>query len=492
MQLLQFYTPKHNTLVMDHLPRWRVIRTGDPPHHLLSLTLIGCMENFSVHDLTLLMRSCRTVAFNKSPVAGAYKSINHPGGFSSSSFRVNRVGGSNGSASNVSIASLKKIACDANVVNSIGRHHDSVVAVPFQNTDGLVTNIVPYYARMKVDGCVGGSDNQTRFVHPPYTSLPRRGSVAHGDNLVKDIMSSLPQRLILRAFTAYRLSTSYLLAGESEFPTSTQEGMETIHRFQTDMAMLREADYHTGTDEHTDEVFSPGDYVLVSIEGEYEPAVISEVHSDNVLSVALVYSQNKRVVGRDDVKGYAQLGSFTDDDIASRSRIRIYSKMKLLRQMGCTDLEIIASKSDYTSCFDCTYGHKDTFGSNAMDSLIENKLVCPIGDADNAVVEPEDRFLGTVPPGALAYPRYKVSTVLSSENLEMHVLHDAVHFGKVLHKNLKKPDNHCSLPNKKKSSAKRTKLELLNEVIDKRGCWSNGKFFPEGGALLDWNSRYNP
>ena len=35
------------------------------------------------------------------------------------------------------------------------------------------------------------------------------------------------------------------------------------------------------------------------------------------------------------------------------------------------------------------------------------------------------------------------------------------------------------------------KCALYDHVFEKRGFWMNGKFYPDGMALLDWTSRYN-
>ena len=184
------------------------------------------------------------------------------------------------------------------------------------------------------------------------------------------------------------------------------------------------------------------------------------------------------------VVGYPAFGNFSDDDIKPRPVIDVYKKMISLRNNGYNELECVASKSDYTSVFDTSFGHKDTFGSKAVDSLVENKLVCPFGLPENSCPEPGNITLGIVPPGAFAYPRYKVSTCLSSEHLEMHVLHNVMHFGsKLSHKKL-----NYTVPKGVKAK-KLADLVHQQEAIEKRGCWFNHKFYPEGGALLDWNSR---
>ena len=167
--------------------------------------------------------------------------------------------------------------------------------------------------------------------------------------------------------------------------------------------------------------------------------------------------------------------------------------MKKLWLTGFTKLEVFASKSDYTSVFDATFGHTDHFGNDSVMSLIENKMVCPIGHPDTTVHEPKNFELGAVPLGGLAYPRFKVSTTLSMEDLEMHVLHNVLHFGTTPVR--KSCPSQPNLDGKSRKSKKKLKAEykrqLYDHVCEKRGCWMNGKFYPDGMALLDWTSRYN-
>lgn len=78
---------------------------------------------------------------------------------------------------------------------------------------------------------------------------------------------------------------------------------------------------------------------------------------------------------------------------------------------------------------------------------------------------------GRVLPGALAYPRYKVATLsYAMSDIELHVLHSAVHFG----------------PRQENPKHRHH-----------RGSWllpSDGEkepvFYPEGFAVLDWQSNY--
>ena len=236
-----------------------------------------------------------------------------------------------------------------------------------------------------------------------------------------------------------------------------------------------------------------GDYVMVTNNGDLVPGLITEVHSWPYVVVHCFGGHCEKKVHIDDIQNVPSMSGGNDDDFKMRTCKDVYSVMKKLLHKGYSKLEVFASKSDYTSVFDATFGHTDHFGNDSVMSLIENKMVCGIGTPDESVQEPNNIAIGTVPLGGLAYPRFKVSTTLSMEDLEMHVLHNVLHFGTTPGR------KQCPLPknlagksqNEKKKLKASYKRQLYDHVCEKRGCWMRGKFYPDGMALLDWTSRYN-
>ena len=93
-------------------------------------------------------------------------------------------------------------------------------------------------------------------------------------------------------------------------------------------------------------------------------------------------------------------------------------------------LDSLASIGNYTTVFDVTFGHKDSFKHPSDPPVLENKVSFPLGG--HVPSFNLDAYLkeGTVPLGGLAYPRYKVASVsFAASDVELHCLHSDMHFG---------------------------------------------------------------
>jgi hypothetical protein len=80
---------------------------------------------------------------------------------------------------------------------------------------------------------------------------------------------------------------------------------------------------------------------------------------------------------------------------------------------------------------------------------------------------------GSVPPGALTYPKYKIATLsFALSDVDLHYLDK---------------DLHCS--------PRRMHQEDADKRSRRSGAWTRDgedlRFYPEGYVLLDWNSRNN-
>ena len=159
------------------------------------------------------------------------------------------------------------------------------------------------------------------------------------------------------------------------------------------------------------------------------------------------------------------------DDPSDHNKYR-FPKERILTTVDLTKtnptslnvLDKLGALRNYTTVFDVTFGHRDSFTPPSDKPVLENKVSFPLGEPDPSIGL--DLFMknGKVPPGCLAYPRYKVATLsFASSDVELHCLHSDVHFG-----------------------ARQSKNDRFA-----RGSWlrqSNDHplFFPEGAALLDW------
>jgi hypothetical protein len=100
------------------------------------------------------------------------------------------------------------------------------------------------------------------------------------------------------------------------------------------------------------------------------------------------------------------------------------------RQARGNILDSLAGDGNYTTVFDVTFGHKDSFKRRNDPPLFKNKVSFPLGEPDQSFNL--DGYLkeGRVPPGALAYPRYKVASVsFAASDVELHWLHSDMHVG---------------------------------------------------------------
>jgi hypothetical protein len=92
-------------------------------------------------------------------------------------------------------------------------------------------------------------------------------------------------------------------------------------------------------------------------------------------------------------------------------------------------LDSLAAIGNYTTRFDVTFGHKDSFKHPMDPPILENKVSFPLGEPDPSFKLDQYLTQGRVPPGALAYPRYKVASVsFAASDVEVHCLHSDMHF----------------------------------------------------------------
>jgi hypothetical protein len=135
------------------------------------------------------------------------------------------------------------------------------------------------------------------------------------------------------------------------------------------------------------------------------------------------------------------------------------------RQEGSNLLDSLVAIGNYTAVFDVTFGHKDSFKHTTDPPILKNKVSFPLGEPDPLLNLDGYQKEGRVPPGALAYPRYKVASVsFAASDVELHCLHSDMHFGP------RQSHHDCF----------------------RRGSWLRRVqdaplFSPNGAAILDWN-----
>ena len=156
-----------------------------------------------------------------------------------------------------------------------------------------------------------------------------------------------------------------------------------------------------------------------------------------------------------------------DDDLVLLARSEHDNTLYSIQFLNV--INALCDLGEYTIVLGLIFGHKDNL-SHTNDPLLENTLLLLQGDPDLPVKI--NSYLQTcrVPPAALAYPSYKVHTVLlASSDVGLRFLHLDVHFGT--------QQNHSATH------------QLQHVSWIRRG--SETIFFPEGAGILDWTRREN-
>lgn len=152
-------------------------------------------------------------------------------------------------------------------------------------------------------------------------------------------------------------------------------------------------------------------------------------------------------------------------------RIEIKIRRGLLESHGrgaiqSLPIDLLFASREYTTSFDVIYGHCDRFTTKEDDLVLGNKILFPRGTAAPQIELNAFLSEGRVPPGALCYPRYKISSlILALEDVELKSLHSVLHMG-----------------------ARQSNVKYACN----RGVWCKGvlagniRFYPEGAAVMDW------
>jgi hypothetical protein len=154
-------------------------------------------------------------------------------------------------------------------------------------------------------------------------------------------------------------------------------------------------------------------------------------------------------------------------------------KFAVGRTNGEDYLSIQVRCGEYTVVHDASGGHRDHF-THCDGALLENKSSFVLGNPDKSVTLSNSE--GSVPPGALAYPRAKVFTVnYAMDDIELHQLHGEMH----LCSRYRPAKNDCRRgvwSRVKKGRKRRRKDDAGTQTYE-------AVYYPDGFAVLDWESR---
>jgi hypothetical protein len=481
---------------------WQLVRTSESDSSALSFIRIGCLDSLFGEQTceqtnpesnlaaarrigTRLRQAASYREFNSRKAPATVDAAITRKGLRASCLRVNRIGGPNGHAGGFFLQDVKAKVCSPFISHCIPRNPvGSVIAWPVAR-GGCITEIIPFYLSVKMEKGLA-------VTCPPHCAIPRHGFVSPGTRVLDEFQKDEDTRLLefLRIFTATVYSGARILR---------QLGLCFPHLMTSEEAVLRTlCSEESRRAIHSAGALPPSSATRSRTAGErdsYSPGQAVFVTDSNpdsdatwpALIVALARSTGKhflvKLVGDSDESPPFEIPRSRllpdasgdvldrgDDDDVVRASFAANDKLIAERQSN-NFLDVLTELGEYTTVFDSIFGHQDSF-THTDGALLENKSSFPQGSPDTSVKM--DGFLatGSVPPGALAYPKYKIATLsFALSDVELHCLDK---------------DLHCS------------PRQIFQKDADKRsrrGAWTREgddfRFYPEGYAVLDWNSRNN-
>lgn len=168
---------------------------------------------------------------------------------------------------------------------------------------------------------------------------------------------------------------------------------------------------------------------------------------------------------------------------------------------GVSDLALLfGTRGNYNIMTEAASNHVDSFGADKLGhprvkETLENGL-------DTLYVKPcKDMALpksGSVAqmgliPGALFMVALDTATT-RDENIKIIDFHNDMHC--VVQHRVKEESGQNPVYNESKSKKVRRKMkdkeyvQRVDRATKNRGCWWDGKLYPDGGSIIDWDSKY--
>jgi hypothetical protein len=347
-----------------------------------------------------------------------------------------------------------------------------------------------------------GAIHKVRVTQPRHTAIPRHSTVATGEKLIDTIVQDYAKdtgnddttRAFMKRFTSAIYNGSYILQAlaksHPKLATSIRAVEETLanekrrHRIYTSgdsrsvtRSVSARRNFYAGqavfwTDHHGMEWTGS---IVQRVPSESKIEYKIKLHRDNIDCG----SEETFTVDCSEIAPDFSVDGLGDDDdyellIPSSSYDR---KFAAGRRKGEDYLSIQVRCGEYTVVHDSSGGHRDHF-THCDGALLENKSSFVLGDPDNSISISNSQ--GTVPPGVLAYPLTKVYTAnYAMDDIELHQLYGEIH----LCSRYKPVNNDCrrGVWSRMKKGRKRknsSRTEKYGPV-----------FYPNGFAVLDWESR---
>jgi hypothetical protein len=467
--------------------------TSSDRRDTLSMTIFGASSRFSAKDNQEFVDTLRSAAAHKRlgpKVAGGRRrrgaSTNRPPTWLTS-IRVNRVSGPNGVANGKYLEGIRCLVTDRLVTGAVPRNKHATVIVPIrQRGTNLVIACRVFYAAV----------TSRKVSASPFDAIPAPGWVSRGSRVIKAAKAGSVSEQILCDGQAWKRFAAEMFI---EFDSSEKEGREYLSRHLFDCKMLLEATHRIDGAiadicedifplvGHT--AFCRGEQVLVRSLPAHEGTLSVED------KVGKIFSVHRREIGVDPGRS---LNLYNDDDTAVAPELGTRKVMISEYRKGRPLNLVTAAKGDHTVGFGCCGSHTDAFcGRDSLISVIEDKRAVLFGHKDASIHLPGHGIPAMAAPGTLVYPRYKVGTVLQTDDLEFHCL------ASVMHATVAQPPSEPpedmdvkELVYKEDGRNRKKARKMVRESWKEhgssfRGCWSGGNYYPRGAVVMDWPSRYS-
>jgi hypothetical protein len=473
------------------------------------------------------------------------QSSNVSGGTRHVNLRNNRTSGAGGVSNGMHIDDLQIAHAGAHLQGAHCRRHNQTVTIALQDSNGLITSTPNFYAASSKRSFVSKIQTSSVMKGCEAKGVNIVEALLDEDNVTVKSSHIKREKLIEihLEFTIHRINTAYLYKALAEHPKLRELGYSSVSSIATRNILASweaarsfvesvdvDGSEETDTDDDFGADFNEEEKKKLRAEPPYDVGervwyrVGADGDTSEYLDGATILSQiptkegeerkynihfsdsdAKGVLGEYSLSGEPGFGKYTDDDTPICMHAEYLKVMnKLQKKYNCLDpLLIFSARGNYNAVFDAVSAHRDNFGDTkkgAVEATLENAIDVPFDTGSSAGEKRKIPPSGKVAsfddvPGALLMIRLGIATIRDrfTEILELSKeYHCVIRQEKEKNEDRMMRSTSDQSQNSKKTRNQRKKRirDAISRVTYNRGCWIRGKWYGEGGSILDWGSRY--
>jgi len=463
---------------------------------------------------------------------------NTNGGRSNAYLRNNRVGGAGGNANGLSTELVKLTQASPHVVGAEPRDAHSCVQTAVQErTNGLVTKLPLFYS-------AASQKNKGKFTTSPNCSPVIKSCESKGIDVldqVLEVSSSQKDhvRSLLCRFAVSKVTAGILLEALEENEAIKKAGIrrisveakantincydETVNFIENGCSLSPVAataaaasnsieqevsslpPYKRNEDIYYQLNENERDNGASWLMGKIKRLVETKSNDERIYEVIPHDNTNTIQLSEYLISGIPGTGQWDDNDyVEEKVAGNDLLVIKQLFEDGVTQhaIELLSTRGQFNVMHSPVGAHVDDFGKtrqpdHRVNATLENAMDNMKGEADPRYSLPvcgTATDISTI-PGSLLFIRFGVATIRDS-NIELLDAHNTFHCV-IDHETppvRTVPEVTSTETKKRKRERKKAReveeLNKLDKAIRTRGCWMNGKFYPEGYSIIDWDSKY--